>query len=298
MNHKYFYETYNWDLYNLHEFAEMTSEDSKEPVIVPSARDIPAISLGFPIHYKLKPWYWWSRFFVNANQIWQDIRLTMPRSQEQYGYDLVPGAMLETVLIVGVLIVVVAGVDTKLSLYQLIGRRAMSFGPFKWRVVLRGLYFLLTIFALKLAAYNIDDLIIEPAAMILLVFNQHIILIFMAWCISVITYPFELVSSSSRATQGIVDRPLNRQLLLRLRFFYPSNVELWKLIFQSVTMEVFIILLSKFTIFFPNLVWSLVVLIGLSLGTLYWQTIFFEFSNAPSSRNEKSRRNARKVSLE
>merc|ERR1712137_102603 len=93
MNHKYFYETYNWDLYNLHEFAEMTSQDSKEPVIVPSARDIPAISLGFPIHYKLKPWYWWSRFFVNANQIWQDIRLTMPRSQEQYGYDLLPGAM-------------------------------------------------------------------------------------------------------------------------------------------------------------------------------------------------------------
>lgn len=87
INHKYFYEQYHWKLFYLRHFASMTSPISPVKVVVESARPIPALTVGFPMAPVLKPWYWWASFFMDLHAVWQDIRGTLPASQEAYGFE-------------------------------------------------------------------------------------------------------------------------------------------------------------------------------------------------------------------
>lgn len=87
INHKYFYEQYHWKLFYLRHFASMTSPISPVKVVVESARPIPALTVGFPMAPVLKPWYWWASFFMDLHAVWQDIRATLPSSQEEYGFE-------------------------------------------------------------------------------------------------------------------------------------------------------------------------------------------------------------------
>lgn len=89
LNHKYFYEQYHWKLYLLRHFGPMTHPDSQLPVVVHSAREIPAVTLAFPMAPILKPWYWWASIALDLHWVWQDVRSTIPADEEMFGMDTV-----------------------------------------------------------------------------------------------------------------------------------------------------------------------------------------------------------------
>lgn len=101
INHKYFYEQYHWKLFYLRHFASMTSPISPVKVVVESARPIPALTVGFPMAPVLKPWYWWASFFMDLHAVWQDIRGTLPMSQENYGVEEATKTLLVFFLTLG-----------------------------------------------------------------------------------------------------------------------------------------------------------------------------------------------------
>eukprot|EP00128_Syssomonas_multiformis_P005118 Colp12_sorted_trinity150504_noHs@1041 len=63
LNHIYFYEKMNWNLYRLKPFQKLP---------------IPGVSMGFPIAQWLKPWYWAPFMYLSdMHSVWLQIRLSL-----------------------------------------------------------------------------------------------------------------------------------------------------------------------------------------------------------------------------
>jgi len=91
LNALWYYEHGNWNLYCCHpRFAEM--------------RQLPGVSMTFPVAPFIKPWYWWPYLILDDNwQTWQNIRTELGESHAHVV--LLVGAILLSGLILAVWLV-------------------------------------------------------------------------------------------------------------------------------------------------------------------------------------------------
>ena len=233
INHKYYYEQYHWNLFHLRQFRDMVFNRSPSSVIVPSAHDIPATTLGFPMAPSLKPWYYWSVIIMDLNWVWQDVRSLALRDTEFYGISSVVSSIKYILFILTTATLVlkyglqkVVGTESLRSVALMTGRDD-NLGGFGIRMVLVVLSFIIT-------SRAINPLTKASYALTMLVLLQHVVL---GW--------ISMILSCYVTTGYLVATP-----------YVSTTYKFWLRIVSSVVAS-YCILYSTWGFAYPNILWKM-----------------------------------------
>lgn len=235
LNHKYFYEQFHWKLFMLRDFANMTTDVRTFPVVVPSAQEVPALTLGFPISTSLKPWYWWSCAILDIHWIWHDVRATIPSSEEAFGANT---------LVVSALYVVISTLSFGLLVkYGLVPQARLSQRHVFLHVVGSGHWLgyivrlTMVIVSMICAGKSIHPLCRAPLAFAGYIVFQHWFLLIAAMVLcagcsyarsSWTTYPLSVVVYEARMSLGL--SVMSQVMILYLCAWHGFMNIIWKMI--------------------------------------------------------------------
>ncbi|KAF4319795.1 hypothetical protein BBO99_00006108 [Phytophthora kernoviae] len=257
INHKYYYEQYNWKLFYLRHFASMTSPISPVKVVVESARGIPALTVGYPMAPVLKPWYWWAGFFMDLHVVWHDIRATLPASQERYGAEEAVKTLLGFFSSLALLTAALYALKLTLPMRQIQQRctdlalrnsKQARFAFLAFRMAL-------VVFAFRIAPARVHPLAPVHYGYGLMIFMNLFLHIYFACVVSNFWSPNQEVSMPP--------------VLYVTRF--------WLYVALTVVFELCVVWISTWNVFI-NVLWRLFTLFWAVFLCGYWQVTYYRLS--------------------